>query len=69
MKNDLLFGNIFIIKEKYLIINKETGDIEIDYVAQKESFIKLIKKKKEKGQDVTHIKEIYKEFYGEEPTL
>ncbi len=65
MKNDLLFGHIFMIKEKHLIINKETDDIEIDYVAQKESFIKLIKKKKEKGQDVTHIKEIYKEFYGE----
>ena len=57
----------FKTKEKHLIINKETGEIEIDYVAQKESFIKLIKKKKENGKDTTYTKEIYKEFYGEYP--
>lgn len=67
MKNDLSFGYIFMIREKHLIINKETGDVEIDHVAHKESFIKLIKNKKEKGQDITYIKEIYKEFYGEYP--
>ena len=67
MKNDLSLGNIFMVKEKHLIINKETGEIEIDYVAQKESFIKLIKKKKEKGQDTTYMKEIYYDFYGEYP--
>lgn len=67
MKNDLTLGNIFSVKEKHLIINKETGEIEIDYVAQKESFIKLIKKKKEKGQDTTYIKEIYYDFYSEYP--
>jgi hypothetical protein len=69
MKNDLSFGHIFMIKEKHLIINKETGDIEIDHVAHKESFIKLIKKKKEKGHDITYTKEIYKDFYGEELAL
>jgi hypothetical protein len=68
MKNDYALGPIFMVKEKHLIINKETGEVEIDYVVQKESFIKLIKKKKENGQDITYIKEIYKEFYGEEPT-
>jgi len=67
MKNDYTLGNIFKVKEKHLIINKETGEIEIDYVAQKESFIKLIKKKKENGKDTTYTKEIYKEFYGEYP--
>lgn len=67
MKNDYALGHIFMIKEKHLIINKETGEIEIDNVVQKESFIKLIKKKKEKGQDITYIKEIYYDFYGEEP--
>jgi hypothetical protein len=67
MKNDYILGDIFLVKEKYLTINKETGDIEIDHVAHKESFIKLIKKKKEKGQDITYTKEIYKEFYGEDP--
>jgi hypothetical protein len=67
MKNDYILGYIFLVKEKYLIINKETGDIEIDYVAQKNSLIQLIKKKKENDQDTTYTKEIYKEFYGEEP--
>jgi hypothetical protein len=67
MKYDLTFGQIFLVKEKHLIINKETGDVEIDHVANKESFIKLIKKKKENGQDTTYTKEFYKEFYGEEP--
>jgi hypothetical protein len=67
MKNDLSFGNIFIIQEKHLIINKETGDVEIDHAAHKESFIKLIKRKEENGDDITYIKGIYKEFYGEEP--
>ena len=67
MKNDLSLGNIFMVKEKHLIINKETGEVEIDNVVQKESFIKLIKKKKEKGQDTTYIKEIYYDFYGEYP--
>ena len=67
MKNVYTLGNIFKVKEKHLIINKETGEIEIDYVAQKESFIKLIKKKKENGKDTTYTKEIYKEFYGEYP--
>ena len=67
MKYDLSFGQIFLVKEKHLIINKETGDVEIDHVANKESFIKLIKKKKEKGQDTTYTKVIYKEFYKEEP--
>lgn len=67
MKNDYALGPIFMVKEKHLIINKETGEIEIDNVVQKEPFIKLIKKKKENGQDITYIKEIYKEFYGEEP--
>jgi hypothetical protein len=66
MKYDLSFGQIFLIKEKYLTINKKTCDIEIDNVAHKESFIQLIKNKKEKGQDTTYTKEIYKEFYGEE---
>jgi hypothetical protein len=66
MKNDLSFGKIFLIKEKHLIINKETGDIEIDHAAHKESFIKLIKRKKENGDDITYIKGIYKDFYGEE---
>ncbi len=65
MKNDLSLGNIFSVKEKHLIINKETGEVEIDYIAQKESFIKLIKKKKENGEDTTYTKEIYKHFYGE----
>jgi hypothetical protein len=69
MKNDLSFGNIFMIKEKHLIINKETGEVEIDNVVQKESFIKLIKKKEENGEDTTYMKEIFKEFYGEELTL
>ena len=69
MKNDLSFGKIFLIKEKHLIINKETGEIEIDHAAHKESFIKLIKRKKENGDDITYIKKIYKEFYGEEPIL
>jgi hypothetical protein len=54
-------------KKQFYLLNKETGDVEIDHVAQKESFIQLIKKKKEKGQDTTYIKEIYKEFYGEYP--
>jgi hypothetical protein len=63
----LSFGQIFLIKEKYLTINKETGDIEIEHVAQKKSFIQLIKKKKENGDDITFIKEIYKEFYKEDP--
>lgn len=67
MKYDLSFGHIFLVQEKHLIINKQTGDVEIDYVAQKESFIKLIKRKKENGDDTTYIKEIFKEFYGEEP--
>jgi hypothetical protein len=67
MKNDYALGNIFMVKEKHLIINKETGEVEIDNVVQKESFIKLIKKKKEKGQDITYIKEIYYDFYGEYP--
>ena len=67
MKNDFTFGYIFLIKEKHLIINKETGDVEIDHEAHKESFIKLIKKKIEKGLDATYTKEIYKEFYGEYP--
>jgi hypothetical protein len=67
MKNDLSLGNIFMVKEKHLIINKETGEVEIDNVVQKESFIKLIKKKKEKGQDTTYMKEIYYDFYGEYP--
>ena len=67
MKNDLSLGNIFMVKEKHLIINKETGEVEIDNVVQNESFIKLIKKKKEKGQDITYIKEIYYDFYGEYP--
>ena len=68
MKNDYALSNIFfMIKEKHLIINKETGEVEIDYVVQKESFIKLIKKKKENGQDITYIKEIYYDFYGEYP--
>lgn len=67
MKNDYALGPIFMVKEKHLIINKETGEVEIDYVVQKESLIKLIKKKKENGQDITYMKEIYKEFYGEEP--
>jgi hypothetical protein len=67
MKNDLSFGKIFLIKEKHLIINKETGEVEIDHAAHKESFIKLIKRKKENGDNITYIKEIYKEFYGEEP--
>ena len=56
-----------MIKEKYLTINKETGDIGIDHVAHKESFIKLIKRKAENGDDITFIKEIYKEFYKEDP--
>lgn len=68
MKNDYKLGHIFKIKEKHLIINKETGEVEIDYVSQKESLIKLIKKKKENGQDTTYTKEIYKEIYGEELT-
>ena len=67
MKNDLSFGQIFLIKEKHLTINKETGDIEIDHAAHKGTFIKLIKRKAENGDDITFIKEIYKEFYGEEP--
>jgi hypothetical protein len=67
MKNDLTFGYIFLIREKHLIINKETCDVEIDHVAHKESFIKLIKMRNENGIDTTHIKEIYKEFYGEYP--
>ena len=67
MKYDLSFGQIFLIKEKYLTINKETGNIKIEHVAQKKSFIQLIKKKKENGDDITFIKEIYKEFYKEEP--
>ena len=66
MKNDYALGNIFLIKEKHLIINKETGEVEIDNLAHKESLIKLIKRKKENGDDITYIKEIYKEFYGEE---
>ncbi len=65
MKNDYILGHIFMIKEKHLIINKETGDIEIDHVEHKESFIKLIKKKKENGQDITYTKEIYKDFFKE----
>lgn len=65
MKNDYTLGHIFMIKEKHLIINKETGEIEIDHVAHKESFNKLIKKKKENGQDTTYIKEIYKDFFKE----
>jgi hypothetical protein len=67
MKNDLSFGQIFLIKEKHLTINKETGDIEIDHAAHKGTFIKLIKRKAENGDDITFIKEIYKEFYGEYP--
>ena len=67
MKNVYTLGNIFKVKEKHLIINKETGEIEIDYVAQKESFIKLIKNKKENVKDTTYTKDIYKEFYGEYP--
>ena len=67
MKYDLSFGQIFFIQEKYLIINKETGDIGIDHAAHKGTFIKLIKRKAENGDDITFIKEIYKEFYGEEP--
>ena len=67
MKNDLSFGKIFAIPEKHLTINKETGDVEIDHVAEKKSFIKLIKKKAENGHDITYIKEIYKEFYKEDP--
>jgi hypothetical protein len=67
MKNDLTFGKIFLIREDYLILNKETGEVEIDHSANKESFIKLIKRKAENGDDITFIKEIYKEFYGEEP--
>jgi hypothetical protein len=66
MKYDLSFGQIFFIKEKYLTINKETGDIKIDHAAHKGTFIKLIKRKAENGDDITFIKEIYKEFYGEE---
>ena len=67
MKNDLSFGQIFLIKEKHLTINKETGDIEIDHAAHKGTFIKLIKRKAENGDDITFIKEIYKEFYKEDP--
>ena len=67
MKYDLSFGQIFLIQEKHLTINKETGDIEIDHAAHKGTFIKLIKRKAENGDDITFIKEIYKEFYGEEP--
>ncbi len=66
-KNDYILGNIFRFQEEHLILNKETGDIEIDYAAHKESFIKLIKRKAEKGDDITDIKEMYKEIYGEYP--
>jgi len=66
MKNDLSFGNIFLVREKHLKLNKETGDIEIDHVARKESFIKLIKRREENGNDITYMKYIYKQFYGEE---
>ena len=31
------------------------------------AYKKLIKNKKEKGQDTTYTKEIYKHFYGEYP--
>ena len=65
MKNDYILGHIFLVKEKHLIINKETGGIEIDYVAQKSSLIQLIKKKKENGQDITYTKEIYKDIFKE----
>jgi hypothetical protein len=63
---DLTFGKIFLIQEKHLTINKETGDIEIDHAAHKGTFIKLIKRKAENGDDITYIKGIYKDFYGEE---
>jgi len=69
MKNDLSIGDVFMFKEKHLIINKETGDIEVDHTANKESLIKLIKKKKEKGQHTEYIEEIYQEMYGEILTL
>lgn len=69
IKNNYTLGHIFKIKEKHLIINKETGEVEIDYVAQKESFIKLIKKKKEKGNNTEHIETVYHEMYGENITL
>ena len=65
MKNDLSLGNIFMFKEKHLRINKETGNIEVDHVAHKESFIKLLKKKKEKGQDITYTKKLYEDFFKE----
>jgi len=66
MKNDLSIGSVFIFKEKHLIINKETGNIEVNHLAHKESLIKLIKKKKEKGNNAEHLEEIYHEMYGEE---
>jgi len=65
MKNDYILDHIFLVKEKHLIINKETGDIEIDYVEQKNTLIQLIKKKKENGQDITYTKEIYKDIFKE----
>ena len=67
MKNDLTFGKIFLIQEDYLILNKETGEVEIDHSAHKESFIKKIKRRAEDGENITYMKEIYKEFYGEYP--
>ena len=67
MKNDLTFGQIFRFPEKHLKIIKETCEIEIDHIACKETFIKQIKKKAEYGHDITDLKEMYKEIYGEYP--
>jgi hypothetical protein len=69
MKNDLSIGSVFMFKEKHLIINKESGDIEVNHLAHKESLIKLIKKKKENGYNTEMLEEVYNEIYGEEPLI
>jgi hypothetical protein len=69
MKNDLSFNESFMFPENQLIINKETGDVEIAHVVRKKWFDKIITEIKKNGGNTEDIEDTYNKIYSETPTL